>query len=315
MKTRHLVLVLIGSLALQSFQYDRQLSPVKPITSTPPHPLMQSLPPAFPAISDEELSTEYGREMKIAHVFASEGDYYRAITCFRRALILMPESEIDRMIDAEYGVVLSYYMAHKFEECLAAFQTSHLLQIPQETAIYRELLVILYDCYHKLDQNEVAKSLLDVLETKEPLTAHKLEIGTLIEEGNALDAAKLPYAPGYLADMISTYCEQQRNPKTAKALNAILPGAGYWYVGQKTTAMTALAVNALFTWAAYEFFHRGYYAAGIFTASLETGWYFGGIMGAGAAAVDYNNYLYKEMGEKILVREKLYPILMLNYSF
>ena len=74
-------------------------------------------------------------------------------------------------------------------------------------------------------------------------------------------------------------------------------------------------MNALFITAAYQFFHKGYTAAGIITTSFETGWYFGGIYGASCAAQEYNRYLYDEMGEKLMVQERLFPVLMLHYTF
>ena len=40
--------------------------------------------------------------------------------------------------------------------------------------------------------------------------------------------------------------------------------------------------------------------AGIFTASLEAGWYLGGINGAGLSAKIYNDRLYSELGKEAL---------------
>lgn len=80
--------------------------------------------------------------------------------------------------------------------------------------------------------------------------------------------------------MIEGYEKHAKSIKTAQCLNAVLPGAGYWYIGQKQTAVTALLVNSLFIGAASYFFVDGNIPAGVITLSLESGWYFGGIYGA-----------------------------------
>ena len=52
----------------------------------------------------------------------------------------------------------------------------------------------------------------------------------------------------------------------------------------------------------------------IFTG-FELGWYLGGINGSGLAAKEYNEKLYKKLGNKLLMTQQMIPIFQLNYSF
>ena len=115
--------------------------------------------------------------------------------------------------------------------------------------------------------------------------------------------------------MMSYYEIKKKSVGGAQILNTFIPGAGYFYVGQKKTALTALLLNTLFIVASYEFFHHGYIAAGIITTSFEMGWYFGGIYGAGEAAKFYNERLFENVATPMMNQEKVFPALMLKYAF
>ena len=95
----------------------------------------------------------------------------------------------------------------------------------------------------------------------------------------------------------------------------ILPGAGYLYVGQKQSAVTAFLLNGLFIAAAVHFFCKWEIAAGVITTSFEAGWYFGGIYGAGESAKLYNERVYEDLAYPALNRNGLFPVLMLQYGF
>ncbi len=98
-------------------------------------------------------------------------------------------------------------------------------------------------------------------------------------------------------------------------LNALIPGAGYLYIGQKKSALTAFLLNGLFIAAAYQFFHHRHVAAGIITTGFEAGWYFGGIYGAGEEAKYYNERLFEKNAATVLNDYKLFPALMMQYAF
>jgi len=114
--------------------------------------------------------------------------------------------------------------------------------------------------------------------------------------------------------VLEQYCACAKSVGTASLLSALIPGAGYAYVGQRQAALTAFVLNALFIAATWQFFQHGYIAAGVFTASLELGWYAGNIYGAGEAAHEYNARLWERLANPAL-EQGLYPALMLRWGF
>lgn len=269
---------------------------------TPPVDCLKKRPCPFPQLTCEELQDEWAKELKIGYAFAHEGDFYRAITAFKRARILTP---CKRVQEIDYAIILSYYLAEKYEEVLTCFQGA---SFSKDFPAYQDLLIILYDTERKCGKN--ASQLLPYIEKKK-----ELEIASEIADGHFCDAVKHPRAPPFLLPIYRSYLYSLKSPKTAGMLNTLLPGAGYWYVEQKNTAITALLINALFVATTYQLFHRGYTAAGIFVGSLEMGWYLGGIYGATRAAVQYNEYQYETYGRKALDEGALYPTLMLRFTF
>ncbi|MGK5594198.1 MAG: tetratricopeptide repeat protein [Parachlamydiaceae bacterium] len=275
---------------------------------------IHSLPSAFPPISEEELSEEWGKEIHIGLQFAYELDYYRAITSFKRALFLLPSCH-ERQTQVEFCIVQSYYLAGKYAEALQTYEDSHLSQITMQFPALDELLLMLYDCYVNTCQMNQAIRILNLMDIKDPEKSQGMKLSYDVRRGN-LDALVIEKDRNpQLFCFVDQYCAAKKSPKKARCLNAVLPGAGYLYVDQPKTAFTAFVINALFTAAAYQFFDEGYWAAGLVTAGIEAGWYFGGINGAGLAANEYNERVYEGYAKEWMLKQKLFPVLMFRYAF
>lgn len=288
------------------------------IVYTPQKHVISTLPSAFEPLSPEERNQDWGRELIIARTFASELDLYRAITSYKRALILLPPGCNARRLEIEYGIILSYYLGRKYSEVIETFETSTEKNIPSTFPVFDDLLAILYDSYQHVGQHAKACQILTMIEARHPTKAYALQMSEAISKGditliNELAAKDPSYEDVYF--FLNSYHKEAKSVRKAQTLNAILPGAGYYYVGQKKTALTSFLINTLFIAAAYQFFHNGYVAAGVITTSLEAGWYFGGINGAGLAAKEYNERLYENSAKEYLSRNCLFPVLMLQKTF
>jgi hypothetical protein len=271
---------------------------------------LERLPSAFPPLSPREEAAEWGRELYLGLQFAHEFDLYRAITCYKRALYLCPK---DRTSQIEYHIVEAYYLGRKFAEASEFYEFSSLALVPSAFPALKELLLMLYDSYNATGQCEKAERMLFVLQSFDPAAADKLKEYNAVLDADfkTLSALPNPELPSFLC----SYCADKKSVARAQLFNAILPGAGYFYVGQKKSAITSFVINTLFTYAAYQFFDRGFVAAGLITASLELGWYLGGINGAGLAAREWNERLYEAKGKEFLTQNRLFPVLMFQFAF
>ncbi len=270
----------------------------------------------FTPLSLEEKKEDWGKEYTIALAYAKKLDLYPALQTFKRAEILLPKEQEARRQEIEYYIVLCYFLGKKCEEVINFFEESSLPRVDKSFPPFHDLLLMLYECYSNIQDDEKAKRIKLVLDDSFPDTKEQLFLSKTLASGNieTLRSLKEPRFD-YLTNFLKNYDARKKSVKAAQLLNAFIPGSGYLYLGQKKSAFTAFMLNGLFIFAAYEFFHRGNIAAGIITTSFEAGWYFGGIYGAGEEAKYYNERIYNEEASKILNQKKLTPFFMLRYSF
>ncbi|MDE3056224.1 MAG: tetratricopeptide repeat protein [Verrucomicrobiota bacterium] len=277
---------------------------------------LEGLSSAFPPLSPEEKASDWGREVIIARGFAAELDLYRAVSTFKRALFLVPNPE--RKLEIEYDILFCYFLGKRYEDAIEAFEKSDLRAVDKTFPAYRDLLLILYECYGEMCDCEKQQCILEWMESAFPETAEKLSLSQAIRCGD-LDTiscfASHFHGPSYLSELLDDYYENKKSVPKAQIFNALCPGAGYFYIGQYKSATTALLLNSLFIVAAYEFFHHGHTAGGIITLGFEAGWYFGGIYGAGEEAKFYNERLYDRYATTLLNQHNLFPVLMLEHTF
>ena len=277
----------------------------------------RTLTGAFPPLSQQEKITDWGKEYIIARAFADELDLYRAVSTFKRAEILI-ENNTERKAEIQYDILLCYFLGKRYDEAIEAFERSDLSRVDKSFLAYHDLLLVLYESYHELKNDEKQARILELLEKTFPATSEEIKVSQAIRQGD-LDTIQLFACgfqhPSYLDNMMEDYTAQKKSVATAQILNALLPGAGYLYIGQRKSAFTAFLLNGLFIAAATQFFIHKHVAAGIITTGFEAGWYFGGIYGAGEEAKYYNERLYERSASTVLNEHKLFPILMLDHAF
>jgi len=280
---------------------------IKPSVSlTPSQRILEDKKAAFSPLSADELASDWGREYLVAQNLLRELDFFGATTDFKRAYLLAGLQKTNRQNEIEYGRLFSYFLAGKFEAVVATFEKSSMKVNPENFPPYDDFLVILTTAYLRTREPARAQKVFEVLSKHNPEMAKKLSLHEDFFIGNI---AALP------KNFQDEYNAARKTPWKAGALNAVLPGAGYLYLGHKETAVTSFLLNALFIAASYEFFSARMPAAGVISAGFECGWYFGGIWGSVLSARAHNNHLYNAKAKEMMVREKLFPILMLQYGF
>lgn len=279
---------------------------------------IQSLPSAFSPLSEEEKAEGWSKEYILGHAFAKEMDLYRAITCYKSALILLPEDRIERRLELTYDIMLSYYLGNKYQDVVNTFETSELTHVNPLFPAFNNLLLILYDSYRETDQCDKAETLYETIGKCSPETGEDLALYDAVLEGDLTSTQTIACSHRDSVEIqpfIDAYYTNALKPSKARFLNAVLPGAGYYYVGQKKAALTSFIINALFTAATVQLFCNHYYAAGAIVGSMELGWYYGGINGAGIEAQEYNNQLFHGAGKRMLCERKIFPVLMFQTAF
>lgn len=280
---------------------------------TPQEKQIQKLPSPFPPLTKEELCTEWGKELYAGLHFANELDLYRAITAFKRGKIFLPSSQKQRRNQFDFHLMQCYYLGEMYADALQIFETSGLFTVDTSFPAAKEMATIVYDCYQKTDQPEKAERIFSLVQQLNPEAAQKIKLGEAFLAGRLDELEESSNAR--VLSFVEDYRREAKSVGKARLYNALLPGAGYAYVGQKQTAITSFCINALFTTAAVFSFRNNNIPLGVILTSLEGGWYFGGINGAGLAAQKYNELYYAANGKEVMVCEKLFPILTWETSF
>lgn len=272
---------------------------------------------AFKSLGEEEKNSAWGKEYIIARAFAEELDLYRAVSTYKRALILLDDES--RKLEVEYDILLCFFLAKRYDDVIQSFERSRLAHVDKTFPAYEDLLLILYEAYREMDIPEKQKKIVELIQKSYPDTNEELKVSTAIRTGDIAMinqfACGFQQDDSYLDNLLDYYATNKKSVALAQGLNALVPGAGYFYIGQKKSAITAFLLNGLFITAAVQFFLHNHIAAGIITTGFEAGWYFGGIYGAGEEAKYYNERLYECAASVVLNEYKLFPALMLNHAF
>jgi TM2 domain-containing membrane protein YozV len=273
---------------------------------------LKSLPSPFPHTIG---SADWEKEERIGMGFAKELDLYQALTAFKRASFLLPGSDTAHRTELDYDTLLAYYLGNKFQEVIYTFDMTPLRRTTPEFTPYHDLMVMLYDSRAHLKQTEEADEVIAYMQNAYPETGNKLALSKILLKGDISALEKVaPYQPE-VQKLLKEYNLEKKSTSTAQLLNTFVPGAGYFYLGQTQSGITAVLLNGLFIWASVYFFQHGNTAAGIIFTSVEAGWYFGGIYGAGQEAKLYNERVYERYATPMMNENRYFPILMLKYGF
>jgi TolA-binding protein/TM2 domain-containing membrane protein YozV len=253
-------------------------------------------------------------QLKIADAFMEEGEYYRAVTEYKKFLILFPDSakadyasfEIAMAYfkGEEYGAAARSFLAlrEKYPDSGYAIQAGYLEgvsqwklknydraraaleilveQYPESEYAPRSLVVI---CLAALDENkaEVSRQAL-----KRFLERYPDHLG----EENVREALAL----------LDRYQElPEKSPVLAGVMSAILPGSGYIYAEHYGDGITAFLINGLFIAGTITAIHQENYAVAGIVGGVGVPFYLGNIYGSANAAKKWNLGVRNEIIQKI----------------
>ncbi|MGR3973881.1 MAG: hypothetical protein QRY72_04885 [Candidatus Rhabdochlamydia sp.] len=276
---------------------------------------LKSLPSALSPFSSNELQEAWVNEVKIGKQFAQELDLYQTMTAFKRASFLLPQEQIQKRLELDYMVCLSYYLGGKYPSVLHQFETSSLKMSTPVFNPYLDLLVMLYDASATLHLEDKKEALMTYLQASYPEAANKLILIEALRTAQFNTLETLQETHPEIQKVLTMYHAHEKSSFKAQLFNALIPGSGYLYLGQKQSAVTAFLLNTLFIWGSVYSFHHHHLALGVILAGFEAGWYFGGIHGVKDEVKLYNERLYETLTIPMMNQHKYFPIFMLTYGF
>ena len=274
-------------------------------------------------------------QMGLGDYFFEDGDYYRAITEYKRFLYFFPESP--RVEEALWKIASSYFQGKKWDEALTA--ADDLLKKFPLSSWKAESLLLKGRCWAEKKEFSQARHFFQLAREVSPGTAPAQEAQwqtalTYLREERWKEASaefrkvdpnsKLhPRAEVWARGLDRIDEVPQKSPSIAGAL-AVIPGAGHLYCERYRDAGIAFALNGAFIWGMVESFHHKNYVVGGILTFFELGWYSGNIYSAVSGAHKYNQRKKKEYLDSlekedrfslgITLRDKQ-PLLSFRYVF
>jgi outer membrane protein assembly factor BamD (BamD/ComL family) len=244
-------------------------------------------------------------QMGLGDYFFEDGDYYRAVTEYKRFLYFFPQSL--RGEEALWKIASSYFRGKKWDDALSA--ADELLRKHPSSPWAAEAVLLKGRCW--MEKGEFSQARHHFERAKEigggsglaQEAQWQAAVSYLREERWKEAAAEFrkvhptsklyPRADYWAKGLEGMDVVSRKSPTTAGIL-AVLPGAGHLYCERYRDAGIAFVLNAAFIWGMVEAFrHENYVVGGILTF-FELGWYSGNIYSAVSSAHKYNRNKKKE---------------------
>lgn len=257
---------------------------------------------AQPSTSGNPL-TDADQVLAFADALFNEGDYYRAITEYKRFLFMHPGDARAGRVQLQVG--LAYRQAQQWEDARQTFEA--LSQQHPDPAIRARAAYLIGDTSYR--QGRYAQAIEDLQAVLEQYGQTAVgEQARYLLGWSHLRARQWPQAtqsfeavdttsPLSLSSQALAAAARdadhlpRKSPALAGLMSAVIPGTGHFYTGRWRDGTIALLLNGAFLAAGIEAVSAGNEAAAGLLLFFEAAWYSGTIYGAVNAAHKHNRDL------------------------
>jgi TolA-binding protein len=295
---------LLAVVSLLLFPYCTLSLYAQPLQTSPAAPL--------PGFTAEQILT-------FAEQLLKEGEFFRAITEYRRFIFVYPDDA--RAAMALFRIGLAYYRGQKYAEALQTFRDvaqqypessyGNLAQLWQGESLLRQAQYgpaaeIYADMRQRLGTEAAGQfahyqrgwTMLYQRRWQEAAT----ELQQISPTSSLYPAAQQLAAAGLDGEHLP-----QKSPLLAGILSGVLPGSGQLYDGRPGDALLAFLLNGVFIVGTVEAIHHGEFAIAGILSFFEAGWYTGNVYGAVNGAHKYNRHVTETFLQNLENRFRLPP--------
>jgi tetratricopeptide (TPR) repeat protein len=284
--------------------------------------LMLLLMPAVAAAGDEAVLLTGDVQMRLGDAFLAEGEYFRAVTEYKRYLILFPYG---RQADAAlFKAGMASYRGMEYEAAAETFAAVR-ARFPAspyaaESAYYEGV------CYARLNRFDKSAPAFETAATFNPPSdsAPRARLGRALVEFDRGDLTGTRQSlDRFLTDFpgdprtenvraaLSLLPQEdglpRKSPVVAGILSTLVPGSGHMYAGHYGDGATAFFLNGLFIAGTVVAIQQENYAVAGVVGVIGLPFYIGNIYGAANAATKWN------LGVRTGLRDRL--TVTLDYQF
>lgn len=241
-------------------------------------------------------------DIKFARYLLAEGEYYRAVTEFRRAMFLANPGDAEIQSHAILGIGEALYAGLEYER--AGEWVNRNLETLGSFSQEREGAVLMCRAFLRADAGQRLLAVLQDNPNASDVAPYyrSLAYANLGQWQNAHEGLlKVPPENGFhsIAQDQATLALEAVNanwksPAVAGWLG-VIPGIGYFYAKHPQTGVASLIVNSVFIFATYQAFDTDQNVLGGFLAVVAGSWYAGNIYGSVQAARRYNAHVQESI--------------------
>jgi outer membrane protein assembly factor BamD (BamD/ComL family)/TM2 domain-containing membrane protein YozV len=250
----------------------------------------------------------------MADAFMEEGEYYRAVTEYKKFLILFPESA--KADYASFKIAVAYFKGEEYGAAARSFLAMR--ERYPESPFAVEAGYFEGFSQWKLKNYDRARTALESLAEMHPGSDYAPRslavIGLAALDENKAEVSRqalqrfLDRYPGHpgvenvreAVALLDRYEKlPEKSPVLAGVMSAILPGSGYIYAEHYGDGITALLINGLFIVGTVAAIHQENYAVAGIVGGIGVPFYLGNIYGSANAAKKWNLGIRNELIQKI----------------
>ena len=260
-------------------------------------------------------------QMSLGEAFMAEGDYYRAITEYKKLTFLFPDS--DRLSEAFFQIGMAYYQGQDYKSAVKSFAkvrqiytVDHFnsaafyeglsyskLGLPDNAALSFERSK-LFDASHPDAANAQLGLSLNALK-KDNVAACRVELDEFLV--NYPEDERVPGVQTSFGLLDDYELQPRKSPALAGAISAVIPGSGQMYAEHYKDGLMAFVVNGLFIAGTVAAVDDENYALATIVGGIGLPFYVGNIYGAANASRKWNLSLSRKLRDDLA--------LSLNYHY
>jgi TolA-binding protein len=264
-------------------------------------PLWQQLA-ASTIVATEPLGFSAEQLLMFAEQLMREGEYFRAITEYRRFLFYYPEDPRRAMV--HFSIGLAFYRGESYVEALRTFQ--EVTQQYPNTAYGKQAWLWQGESLIKQGQYTTAEGIFKAITEQFPSDRigqqaryqrawallyqrrwrnAATQFQQVAPDSDLYQSAQLLAQEALVGERLPT-----KSPVLAGMFSGLFPGGGQLYNGRLGDALLAFFLNSLFIIGAIEAIHSDAPAIAGVLSFFEAGWYAGNVYGAINGAHKYNRH-------------------------
>lgn len=240
--------------------------------------------------------------LAFAEQLMREGEYFRAITEYRRFLFAYPDEPRRAMVHFRMGI--AFYRGESYAEALQTFrEVFHLYPhttYGQQAWLWQGESLAQQGQYHAAEQvyaEIAAHAPYDtigqqaryqrgwMLLYRRQWRDAAAQFRQIVPESSLYQSAQLLAQEALQGERLPA-----KSPLLAGILSGLLPGSGQWYNGRLGDALLAFFLNGLFIAGIVEAVHSDALAVAGVLSLFEAGWYVGNVYGAVNGAHKHNRH-------------------------